>query len=126
LITRLLDYRTCWFSRPVSLSGAIGASDQTALACDLYGAVTEHLDRVPAFTGPIYKMVQAVLLEPPASARCLPRPTVVRNSQGGQRASVPTTSHTDRLVGTAQERLLAALQSPKFNLPFTKLKLPAS
>jgi hypothetical protein len=42
-----------WFSGPVSLDGAIDASDQTAFACDLDGAVTEHLDRVPAFTGPI-------------------------------------------------------------------------
>jgi hypothetical protein len=39
--------------RIVSSNGAIDASDQAAFACDLYGAVTEHLDRVTAFTGPI-------------------------------------------------------------------------
>ena len=39
----------------VGLDGTIDASDQTAFGCDLYGAVTEHLDRIPAFTGPIHQ-----------------------------------------------------------------------
>ena len=41
----------CSFSGFVRPHGVLDASDQTAFGCDLNGAMAEHLDRVPAFSG---------------------------------------------------------------------------